>query len=155
MKRTPVQLNSINCPDELVSYLKDSTVFDSSCSAEANVLYIDRDEGYYLKIAKETALRTESLMTEYMHSLGLSAEVLYYDSYDGKDYLLTRRISGEDCTDSGYLSNPERLCETTAVLLRKLHETDGKNCPIQDRNSTYIDAVLRGIERKQFEPDLF
>ena len=35
-------------------------------------------------------------MTEYMHSLGLSAEVLYYESFEGSDILLTGRIPGEE-----------------------------------------------------------
>ena len=78
MKRTPVKLNSSDYPEEIACLLKDSEVFDSSCSPEANVFFISKDEGFFLKIAEKETLRTESLMTAYMHSLSLSAEVLYY-----------------------------------------------------------------------------
>lgn len=155
MKRTPVQLNPADYPDAVADILKDSPVFDSSCSTVAEVLYISRDEGYFLKTAGEGSLRTESLMTAFLHSLGLSAEVLYYGSYEGKDHMLTRRIAGEDCTDQQYLSDPVRLCGTTAVLLRELHETDGKDCPVQDRNRTFTDSVTNGYDGHHYEPYLF
>ena len=155
MKRTPVQLNFHDYPEELSCFLRDFAVYDSSCSADAEVRFIDREEGFFLKTAAEGSLRTESLMTAYMHTLSLSAEVLYYGTSNGKDYLLTRRIPGEDGTDLRYLSDPERLCDTTASFLRRLHERDGRNCPVQDRIRTYTEAVMHGMERHHYEPDLF
>ena len=155
MKRTPIKLNSSDCPEEVAGFLKDSDVFDSSCSPEARVFFINKDEGFFLKIAEKETLRTESLMTAYMHSLSLSAEVLYYGTSGGKDYLLTRRIPGEDGTSPQYLSDPERLCDTTAAFLRRFHEIDGRNCPVQNRIQTYTEAVKQGIVRRHYEPDLF
>ena len=155
MKRAPVKLNSSDYPEELAGFLKDSDVFDSSCSPEASVFFINKDEGFFLKTAKKETLRTESLMTSYMHSLSLSAEVLYYGTFRGRDYLLTRRIPGEDGTDPQYLSDPERLCDATAAFLRRLHEVDGRNCPVQERTQTYTEAVKQGIARHHYEPDLF
>lgn len=63
----------------------------------------------------------------YLHSLKLSEKVLYYGSSQGKDYLLSRKIQGEDGTHPDYLSEPQRLCDITASLLRKLHEMDGSS----------------------------
>lgn len=94
--------------------------------------FIDKDGGYYVKKAMKGTLKIESLMTQYMHSLGLSAEVLYYGSFEDSDILLTGRIPGEDCTGSKYLSEPERLCDTTAMLLRTLHETEGSKTIYQN-----------------------
>ena len=155
MKRTPAEVNIYDYPETLTEYLRGAAVFDSSCSKEAKVLYIEKDGGWYLKTSAEGSLKTESLMTEYMHSLGLSAELLYYGSHEGKDFLLTRRIPGEDCTDARYLSEPKRLCDTIAELLRKLHETDGKDCPVQDKISRYTESVKRGFDGCSYEPDLF
>jgi len=79
----------------------------------------------------------------------------YYGTLDGKDYLLTRQIAGEDCTHPQYLSNPKKLCDTTALLLRELHETGVRNCPVPDRIRTYTDSVRRGLKGHYYEPDLF
>ena len=119
------------------------------------MLFIDREEGFFLKRALNGTLKTESLMTEYMHSLGLSAEVLYYGSSESNDFLLTRRIPGEDCTDHRYLSEPERLCDTTATLLRSLHDTEASGCPVRDRTQTYTNAVMKVFDGSNYEPDLF
>ena len=155
MKRTPIKIDPSDHPDVLAEYLTYSAVFDSSCSSEAKVFFIDKDDGYFLKTAAEGALRTESLMTKYMNSLRLSAEVLYYGSFRGKDYLLTRRIPGEDCTYAEYLSDPKRLCDTTAMLLRDLHGTDTSNCPVRDKIKTYKEAVTKGLDGLHYEPELF
>ena len=54
-----------------------------------------------LPAAKGT-LHTETEMTRYFHSKGLGAEVLAYASLD-KDWMLTARVSGEDCLAQMYL----------------------------------------------------
>ena len=155
MKRTPVQVNIDDWPDELAGFLQGAAVFDSSCSPEAKVLFIDRDGGLFLKTAGAGTLETEARMTAFLHTLGLSAEVLYYGTRDGKDRLLTRRIPGEDCTHPQYLSEPERLCDTTAHLLRQLHERNGQGCPVPDRIRTYTETVRNGFNGSHYEPDLF
>ena len=155
MKRKAIQVSISEYPEALWEFIKDAHVYDSSCSKEAQVLFIDREEGKIKKRALNGTLKTESLMTEYMHSLGLSAEVLYYGSSESNDFLLTRRIPGEDCTDYRYLSEPERLCDTTATLLRSLHETEASGCPVRDRTQTYTNAVMKGFDGSNYEPDLF
>lgn len=155
MNRRPIKLNIETYPEVIADYLKDSELYDSSSSPQATVTFINKDEGYFLKEAAEGTLKTEALMMGYLHSLKLSGEVLYYVSFHGKDYLLSRKIQGEDGTHPDYLSEPERLCDTTASLLRKLHEMDGKDCPVQDRIMTYTDTVKRGFDRRSYEPDLF
>ena len=147
-------MNRTNCPEALAAFLRDAAVFDSSCSPEAKVFFIDKDEGYFLKTAGAGTLQTEAQMTEYMHSLRLSAEVLYYGAFKGRDWLLTRRIAGEDCTDPQYLADPKRLCDSTAGLLRALHETDAKDCPVE-RISSYAETVRNGFTVLHYEPDLF
>ena len=155
MKHIPAQVNINEYPPKIARFLEGTDVFDSSCSEDAKVLYIEKDGGYYLKSAEEGALVNESLMTGYMHSLGLSAEVLYHGSFGGRDYLLTRRLRGEDCTEHVYISDPVKLCDTTATLLRELHEMNGKDCPVQDRISSYADTVKNGFDGSHYEPDLF
>ena len=155
MNRTPIVVNIETYPEVVANHMKDSALYDSSCSPEARVIFIDKGNGYFLKEAAEGTLKTEALMNGYMHSLNLSEEVLYYGSLHGKDYLLSRRIPGEDCTHPDYLSEPKKLCDTTATLLRELHEIDAKDCPIQDRIMTYTETVKRGFDKSSYEPDLF
>ena len=154
MKRSPIQMNRSDWPEELLRFTGDAAIFDSSCSPEARVFFIDKDEGYFLKTAGAGTLQTEAQMTKYMHSLKLSAEVLCCGSFKDRDWLLTRRIAGEDCTDRQYLADPKRLCDTTAGLLRALHETDAENCPV-DRICSYAETVRNGFSGRHYEPDLF
>ena len=58
-----------------------------------------------------------------------------------KDYMLTERVLGEDCTYYKYAEEPIRLCDTIATLLRQLHETSFAGCPIQNHTKLYFDTV--------------
>lgn len=155
MNRTRIALDPAQFPEELQPCLQDTAVFDSSCSEDAKVFYIDRDGGLFLKRYAAGKLKTEAEMTAYYHSLGLSAEVLSYVSAGEYDYLLTHRIPGEDCTHPMYLTEPEKLCDTAAVQLRRLHEIRPDDCPVKDRLDSYKALVLSGHEHGKYEPDLF
>ena len=155
MIRRAAQIDRETFPDALAGVLDGAAVFDSSCSAAAQTYFLDKDDGYYLKVEGAGCLKTEALMTAFFHRLGLSAEVLYYETAGGKDFRLTRKIPGEDCTYARYREAPERLCDTVALLLRQLHETPAPDCPVPDRNKTYTGAVRKGFDAHGYEPDLF
>ncbi|MBO4235068.1 MAG: hypothetical protein J5928_01320, partial [Firmicutes bacterium] len=142
-------------PEPILEIIKDAEIYDSSCSPEARVYFVDKEDGMFLKEAEEEALCREASMTAFFHTLGLSAEMLYYGSSNEKDYMITRRIPGEDCTYEIYLGNPKRLCDLWAKLLRSLHETDASECPIQSRMETYRKSVEAGLSERNYEPDLF
>ena len=134
MERKPVQIAMEDFPLELQPLVKNAKLYDSSCSQQARVYYIDKEEGFYLKCSPAGTLQREAAMTEFFHSKGLAAEVLGYISRE-KDYLLTRKIPGEDCIDPQYLADPKRLSQLTGELLRTLHETDFSGCPIPNRTA--------------------
>lgn len=154
MQRTPVILDPSQLPAQLRPYLEEATVFDSSCSRLAQVYFLDKGPGFYLKTAPKGSLRREAELTAYFHAKGLSAQVLGYESLD-RDWLLTSRIPGEDCLDRMYLDNPVRLCDTTAQLLRQLHETDIAGCPVPDRTAEYLAAARRNYQQKAYDANLF
>ena len=136
MKRTPTKVSIQTVPEQFHQLILGSDVYDSSCSPEARVLFIDKGEGFYLKSAPKGTLEAEAQMTAYFHSKGLSAEVLAYESLD-RDWMLTARVPGEDCTHAQYLAQPERLCDILGERLRMLHETDYAQCPVKDRMIAY------------------
>lgn len=154
MDRKNISINIEEFPQNFRSMLESATVYDSSCSKEAQVYFVDRDEGYYLKKSEKGALKREAEMTRYFHDKGLSAEVMEYES-EAYDWLLTRRIPGEDCTFHMYLENPEKLCEKTAQLLRQLHESDLCGCPVENRTEEYLETVSRNYYKGQYDLDLF
>ena len=151
MKRTQVFPDLNAFPVVFHPLLKGAPLYDSSCSPEARVTFIDRDGGYYLKKSSKGTLQNEAAMTSYFHGKGLGAEVLNYVSEDS-DWLLTACVRGEDCTHPTYLGDPKRLCDTLAVLLRSLHECDTSSCPIPDHTERYFATAERNYRAGIFDP---
>lgn len=151
MERKKITIDPWSYPSEFLPLLRDADVYDSSCSPEARVLFLDRDGGYYLKESPKGTLQREAEMTRFFHRKGLGAEVLAYLSTGERDWLLTRRVPGEDCTHRDYLAAPARLCDTLATLLRELHETDPSGCPVADRMTTYFATVEENYKLGQWD----
>jgi len=141
MKLTPVDVNLSDFPPQFYSVLSKASVYDSSCSEQARVLFIDADGGYFLKKSAKGSLKNEAVMTKYFHKKGLSAEVLRYFS-DEFDWLMTRKIYGNDCVAEKYMTRPEHLCDKMAELLRNLHSVDFEDCPI-NRNETFLQFAAK------------
>lgn len=154
MKRTQIHLDLQEFPAEFWPLLEKFPIFDSSCSKAARVWFLNGDGGFYLKSAPVGTLKTEADMTRYFHEKSLGAEVLCYLS-DERDWLLTRRVPGEDCVFPKYLEDPKRLCDTIARLLRQLHETDFTGCPVPDRCETYRATAERNYRAGHYDAELF
>ncbi|MBQ4322368.1 MAG: aminoglycoside 3'-phosphotransferase [Clostridia bacterium] len=154
MKRTLIAPDLSLFPEEFHPFLRAGKVYDSSCSPEARVWFLDGDGGYYLKSSPKGTLKTEGEMTAYFHRKGLGAEVLAYQSEE-RDWLLTRRVAGEDCTHGEYLSDPKRLCDLIASLLRMLHEVSYEDCPVPARMEGYLATAERNYRKGVFDASLF
>ena len=140
-------------PSQFHSLLEGTAVYDSSCSREARVYYIEKHQ-LFLKKAPKGALQKEAALGSYFFQKGLAPEVLAYKSLDA-DWLLTREGQGQDCISPMYLADPERLCDTTAALLRMLHDTDFTGCPIADRTADYLATAEENYRKKAFDLNLF
>lgn len=154
MKRKPTELLPEALPLQLRSFAENATVYDSSCSPAARVWFLDKGPGFYLKKSPKGTLEKEAAMTGFFHSKGLGAEVMAYESLD-HDWLLTRRVPGEDCTWKPYIEDPVRLCDTTAALLRMLHETPFAGCPVPNRTADYLAAARRNYRAGAYDITLF
>ncbi len=158
MKKTLLNRIPYEFPQDIQHFVSESGIYDSSCSPDAKVYFIDKENGYYLKCSGRGTLGKEAKMTDYFHSKGFGAEVVHYISNDN-DWLLTTAVRGEDCTHEKYLIDPKRLCDTIACELRKLHEIDYTDCPIPDRTAEYLAGVEKsyctGNYDKSHFPDSF
>ena len=129
-------------------------IYDSSCSNEARVYFIDKECGYYLKRSAKGTLLREAEMDGFFNSIGMGAAVVNYISTDA-DLLITERVKGEDCTFGEYLSDPKRLARTTATLLRALHETRFEECPVQNRTSEYLALADKNYKSGNYDKSAF
>ena len=155
MKKTPISVNFNDFPEEFHPSLERARVFDSSCSPEARVYFLDLDGGFYLKTAAGGSLKKEALMDDYFFKKGLGApEVVRYLEGE-RDWLLTTHVAGEDCTHADYLADPKRLCDLLAVKLRELHETDFSGCPIIDHTANYLATAEKNYRNGQFDLSYF
>ena len=150
MKRTPVSRSPELFPRELQPWLQNTLLFDSSCSQNARVWFLDRDTGFYLKTAPAGSLLSEARQAQYFHEKGLGPEVLAYLPQE-QDWLLTARVPGEDCTHRQYLEDPQRLAVLLGELLRKLHDTPAPDCPLQNHSRQYLDTVYKNYEAGLFD----
>lgn len=142
-------------PNNITSLINGAKVFDSSCSTNAKVYFIDKDDGYFLKISNKNSLRREKEMTQIFNHLGLGAQVVSYISSDC-DYLITTSVKGEDCTHISYLSNPKKLCDTLAEIANMLHRTKFDVMAIHNHTDEYIshtkDRYKKGFFDNDFAP---
>ena len=155
MQRKPIFEIPTDFPDDIRRFVGRSPLFDSSCSPEARVYFINKDAGYYLKRAAEGALAREAQMNAYFHSKALAPEVLKYATVDGRDWLLSAAAKGEDLTHSDYLSHPKRLAARLGEMLRDLHETDYTGCPVMNRTAEYLAYADKNYHAGTYDKSAF
>lgn len=154
MKKTRLNRIPTEIPQDIRQFISDAHIYDSSCSPEAKVYFIDKGNGYYLKCSGRGTLEKEAKMTAYFHAKGIGAEVLY-DISEASDWLLTAAVIGQDCVHERYLSAPQRLCDTIACELRRLHETDAADCPVQDRTAEYLAGAEQNYRTGRYDSSCF
>ena len=62
MKKTLIDKIPLALPEEIEKICRGADIYDSSCSPEARVYFIDRDGGYYLKVGGAGKLRQEAFI---------------------------------------------------------------------------------------------
>ncbi|MCL2621074.1 MAG: phosphotransferase [Defluviitaleaceae bacterium] len=153
MELTPISIDVEKYPAKFRAVLQDAKVFDSSCSPQAKVIFIDKDGGYFLKTSEKGFLEREVLLTKYFHGKGLSTGVLEYVSEEA-DWMLTEKIQGDDCVVLKYLGQPEQLCDTLAELLSQLHSMDYADCPIKNHSQLFFEGMEKGYSTGLFDKQM-
>jgi kanamycin kinase len=146
MKKTPVEIDIEIFPCEIRYLFENAAVYDSSCSKDATVYYLD--SGYYIKIDKSSSLAAEAKMCKIFHNAGLGVEVVAYVCGD-KDYLVTRAADGDDLTH--FLDYPEKLCKLLADALRNLHSQPIAGIPVSAGYARYMEAAVKSISDGCFD----
>ncbi|MDD3235597.1 MAG: aminoglycoside 3'-phosphotransferase [Candidatus Cloacimonetes bacterium] len=148
MKKSEAFFSHDSFPAVFMPILQQARLFDSSCSDKAQTLYIEGAHKAYLKISKKGSLRREMKMTLFMHEHNLAPAVLEYVSENGKDYLLTEALDGEDGIEEAYIMQPERLAEVFGASLSIIHNLPKSDCPLPSRSAEMIaeseSNILRG-----------
>jgi len=156
MKLTQIYPDIETFPADVRPLMRGARLYDSSCSKTARVVYIEKDDGYFLKYAPKGMLEREAAMTRYFHGKGLAANVLAFIS-DEQDWMLTEKVQGDDCTATKYLEQPERLCDIFAERLAMLHAEGFTDCPIPNHTELYLSQAeknkLNGTYNKSQFPD--
>lgn len=136
MEKTLIEVNMREFPEELHYLFKNATIYDSSSSSNARVLYSDL--GYYIKISAKGRLQEEAMLTKVFSDRGLGVEVVEFLSAD-QDYLVTKSAKGEDCL--AFLDDPERLCKVLAETMRDLHSKSIIGAPVSPRMKQFQDTA--------------
>ena len=150
----PITIDINEYPSELHLYLDGAKLYDSSCSEQARVIFIDKDDGYFLKSAPKGFLEREAVMTRYFHGQGFAANVLSYIN-DKQDWLLTDKIHGNDGTTEKYLEQPERLCDMFAERLSLLHAKGFSDCPIPNHTELYLNKAEENKRNGTYDKSQF
>jgi len=154
MNLIPLTLDLSLYPVELRSLLSNTKLYDSSCSPQAKVIFIDKDNGYFLKYSPvgSKKLQDEVELTKYFHTKGLAPEVLTFITYEcDHDWLLTAKIQGDDCITLKYIEYPERLCDTIAEQLVLLHNMDFSDCPVRNHTERYLKTAEFNKQTDNFD----
>ena len=145
MKSKKISLPLDHFPEQIRTYLEGANFYDSSSHSAASVFYADT--GYYLKIDQKGQLAQEATLAKWFEKQGLGVSVIHYLAAD-KDYLLTKEAKGKDAL--AFLQQPEELCQTMAVTLRKLHSLQPQHFPIQHRLQHYKEQAEENYRKGCF-----
>ncbi|MDY0151629.1 MAG: aminoglycoside 3'-phosphotransferase [Candidatus Cloacimonas sp.] len=154
MKKTAVSISLDTFPAALKPYLQNSSLYDSSCSEDAQTLYIEGAIRAFLKTSKEGSLVREMNMTRFMHKHNLAPAVIGYLCENGRDYLLTEALEGEDGIEERYLKHPERLAELFGESLRIIHNLPKSSCPYPSRSTEMLAECELNILRNYVDKSI-
>ena len=153
MQRVPIETKFSDFPSAFHPILLGAQLYDSSCSPEASVYYIDKGDGFFLKTAPKGTLSQEAAMTQLYHNLGFAPAVLEF-AQEKADWLLTARVKGEDCIHPQYLDDPRRLSALLGQSLRALHDAPLPE-GVPNRTAAYIDTAWENYRRGVYDATLF
>ena len=86
MKKTIMNQIPSEIPQDIRRFISGADIYDSSCSREARVYFINKENGYYLKCSEHGKLKKEAEMTENYNSKGHTAKEKNYITDDHESH---------------------------------------------------------------------
>ncbi|WP_046214500.1 aminoglycoside 3'-phosphotransferase [Paenibacillus wulumuqiensis] len=142
MRKTLITYDYSHIPAVIHPYLEQAHIYDSSSSDNAQTLFIQGKEQWFLKISAKGKLEREYRMTEFLHHHHMAPSVAAYISDETNDYLLTAAVQGEDGASSQHMANPEQLAAAFGQYLRMLHQLPLDGCPYPGRSAEIRQEAL-------------
>ncbi|MCR4621054.1 MAG: phosphotransferase [Clostridiales bacterium] len=140
-------------PKALERFIGTGGVTDRSGHSPAKVY--ETSAGFFIKCDEPGMLERERRMTGLFHALGLGAEAVGYFTLE-RDYLVTRRVPGEDLTKD--LSDPMRTCRLLAHALRTLHGRkipEDDTVPVSSRFTRFLEAAQGPSDGGEYDPSVY
>ena len=138
-------------PEELRQFIGPDTPMDRSGNSPAKVY--ETREGFFIKCDGPGELAREYQMTRLFHQLGLAPEAVRYLTLD-RDYLVTRKIPGDDLTSD--LRDPHRICRILAGALRRLHAQPIRSgIPVSSRYARFMEAAGGDSSGGCYDPSVY
>ncbi|HHT21373.1 MAG TPA: aminoglycoside 3'-phosphotransferase [Tissierellia bacterium] len=146
----PITPDLTDLPQDIRSFIGEAGVYDHTYSGDTSVWLIQKPTEFFIKRGHKNQLQREAILTYYFHEKQLGPEVILYLS-EAEDWLVTKRLTGRDCTDPMYLSQPERLCDRLSSELRRLHEIDPRDCPLKNQSGYLLDKAEKHFREGYFD----
>ncbi len=127
-------------PAEVRQFTDGAVLRETSGCSGAATYFIDRDNGYYLKIAAHGMLARQQKLTAYFHKKGYTPAVCLYLCTAERDYFITEACPGESGISERCLSDPKQLCALLAQSFSMLHETPCADCIAANPYPTCMDT---------------
>lgn len=108
--------------------------------------YYNNKKSYYLKIQPVLqGLHREYKIMEWLQDKLPVPIIIYFDSYNGLDYLLMTEVNGEMLCSEYYLSNPEKTVKLLADGIKVLQTISIEDCPFDNRLEIKLEEALDNI----------
>ena len=141
-------------PEELQCFVGTDEVVDRSGNSPAKVF--ETGEGFFIKCDEHGELAREYRITKLFHQLGFGPEAVKYITRE-RDYLVTRKITGEDLTKDFH--DPHRTCRILADALRALHDQpvqpDDTVIPVSSRYARYLASAAGDLTGGYYDPSVY
>jgi aminoglycoside phosphotransferase len=143
----------INFSEKLREHLSRCSLVENQIGLSGSTVYQItnwNEKSAYLKIAPtiwHMTLRPELNALEWLQNRFPVPQLLYYEEYNGLDFLITSELTGLDASKDLLLSNPNELVGIYARGIKELHKLDIQNCPLNQTLSVRLqDAGRRVME---------
>ena len=145
-------MNQLQIPSKIMTLINGKSYTIDSIGMSGNQVLLFED--MVLKIEEgSTAMEEQVHMMQWLEGKLPAPQVLAYEVFDGKGYLLMSKICGKMSCDTYYLEHPHVLLDALACGLKMLWAIDIKQCPKIRDLDTELEEVRMRVENNLVDLD--